>query len=62
MDASNEMLGIWVTLWVVGWLAAIFVAFFFIGVVVGIAAVIGGAVLSLFVLFKFLRRESTESE
>jgi membrane associated rhomboid family serine protease len=59
-EASNEMKGIWVALWVIAWFAAILFAFFFIGAVVGVAAVIGGAVVSLLVAFRFLRRESTE--
>ena len=55
------MKGIWVALWVIVWFAAILVAFFFIGAVVGIAAVIGGAVVSLLVGFRFIKRESTET-
>jgi hypothetical protein len=60
-EATNEMKGIWVALWVIAWFAAILVAFFFIGAVVGVAAVIGGAVVSLLVAFRFLKRESTET-
>ena len=59
--ASNEMKGIWVALWVIVWFGAILVAFFFIGAVVGIATVIGGAVVSLLVALRFLKRESTEA-
>lgn len=57
--AENEMsdlAGIWVTLWIVAWLAAILVAFFFIGAVVGIAAILGGAVISLLLFVRFIRR------
>jgi Flp pilus assembly protein TadB len=59
--ATNEMKGIWVALWVIVWFAAILVAFFFIGAVVGVAAVIAGAVISLLVGFRFIKRESTET-
>ena len=57
--ADNEMsdlAGVWVTLWIVAWFAAILVAFFFIGPVVGIVAVLGGAVISLLLFVRFIRR------
>ena len=52
----SDLVGIWVTLWIVAWFAAILVAFFFIGPVVGIAAVLGGAVVSILLFVRFIRR------
>jgi membrane protein implicated in regulation of membrane protease activity len=52
----SDLVGVWVTLGIGGWFAAILVAFFFIGPVVGIVATLGGAVISLLLFVRFIRR------
>jgi 4-hydroxybenzoate polyprenyltransferase len=53
---TSDLVGVWVTLWIVAWFAAILVAFFFIGAVVGIAAILVGAVVSLVMFVRIVRR------